>query len=182
MIRLIATFLLALLAFDCAGFYLVHAVVLQSVTAEMHQQADSAAKYADSYAGAKKANIFRFFPGEYEHLQWHEYSKEFRYRGEMYDVVSMRDSAGITIVECYHDERETRALASVAAHQSGDKPSAGRGESSARLLVEKSSNTYLPPFTTVAILTLTSRIPLVRETPSALPDRFSEVASPPPKA
>jgi hypothetical protein len=47
---------------------------------------------------------------ENKKLIWMEEGKEFRYNGNMYDVVKIKRSSGITFYFCFNDEKESKIL------------------------------------------------------------------------
>ncbi len=55
--------------------------------------------------------VFRFSAMQYESLTWLVKKHEFRYGGEVYDVLDMRPSKGGYKLVCRHDVRDTRAFA-----------------------------------------------------------------------
>ncbi len=50
-------------------------------------------------------------------LEW-EHSREFEYRGEMYDVVESRETSDSVFYTCYHDKKETKLKEKLSAYAS----------------------------------------------------------------
>lgn len=58
-----------------------------------------------------------------QHFKWEEEGKEFRYQGKMYDVVSMKLSAGELVVHAFNDQQEEQLMAQLKLHhQQKDNP------------------------------------------------------------
>jgi hypothetical protein len=59
--------------------------------------------------GRSSLKKLRFAPDEFKELEWEDAS-EFRWKGNLYDVVEKTDSSGFSLISCIADEKETALL------------------------------------------------------------------------
>ena len=112
---------------------------------------------------------------ELKKLIWTEDGKEFRYNGNMYDVVKIKKSSGITCYYCFNDEKESKLLASL------DKLVKDQTDnSSSRTTQKKQTITY---FVSSIHLTqcLTEAPVLFFDSPSRYKSVTTDILSPPPR-
>lgn len=128
--KLFAIFLLCCLLFLTAGYHLLYYVRLAEAKKEMKKQllqSPSAAIVEFSFTEKQMAS-----------LEWEE-AKEFRFGGEMYDVVRMTKQNGKTVIHCVSDKTETALL---NAYLKTQKRSAEN--SSANTILKLITANYLP--------------------------------------
>ncbi len=99
--KFIVIFLLSALTFPFWGSYTFFQVEKTKIRKEVER------KLA---AGIDKTKllVFRFTREETETLLTWKHSREFIYKGHMYDVVEQREEGGLLIYTCYKDDKETR--------------------------------------------------------------------------
>lgn len=94
--------LLAIMLFQSTGLYLLHTVQVEFVRHEMKQRIKAGVPESDlvvlkiAKAEEEDSEIFE-----------REHSREFRYKGEMYDVMRIVQLEDTTIYTCIHDVKES---------------------------------------------------------------------------
>lgn len=95
--------LATIVLFQSSGLYLVHSIQLHFVRHEMKQLIKAGVPEEDlvllkiTEAEEQNPDIFE-----------REHSREFRYRGEMYDVIRQHTVGDTTFYTCIHDVKESR--------------------------------------------------------------------------
>ncbi|WP_417589158.1 hypothetical protein [Owenweeksia hongkongensis] len=94
---------MAIMLFQSTGMYLMHSVQVAYVRHEMKQRIKAGVPEADlvllKIAKSEEENSDVF---EREH------SREFRYYGQMYDVMRLEDKGDTTYYTCIHDVKESK--------------------------------------------------------------------------
>jgi hypothetical protein len=60
-----------------------------------------------------KLTILKISTCENDKIEWIEQGKEFRYKGEMFDLVKIKQEKGTTIYYCFCDSKESKLLLSL---------------------------------------------------------------------
>jgi len=97
--KLTSIFLLTCLCCALLGYHLVFHVQLATVKSEMKA-------FLRNQKDHKELTQLILSKTESHHLHWED-ENEFRYRGEMYDVIEMKSTGDTVIFHCIADEKET---------------------------------------------------------------------------
>ncbi|WP_417599830.1 hypothetical protein [Owenweeksia hongkongensis] len=95
--------LMAIMLFQSTGMYLMHSVQVAYVRHEMKQRIKAGVPEADlvllkiAKSEEENSDIFE-----------REHSREFRYYGQMYDVMRLEDKGDTTYYTCIHDVKESK--------------------------------------------------------------------------
>lgn len=113
--------------FQSTGMYLMHSVQVAYVRHEMKQRIKAGVPEEDLVV-LKITKQEEQNPDIFERI----HSREFRYRGEMYDIMRVKKSADTTWYTCIHDVKESKLFENleniVAWHLSHDKQEKKRQE------------------------------------------------------
>lgn len=122
---------------------------------------------------------FAFTKNEVAHIQW-EKEDEFRYQGEMFDVLHQQVKDDTVILLCKKDEKERELVDNYFNFLKNDLPLAAKNKKSSWLI--QLLNTYFSPtaFTQKLDFALVNPIHWVQIT-DPLFSRNTEVLTPPPK-
>lgn len=96
--KLFAILLLCCLLFLIAGYQVLY----------LYRIAEAKAQMKETLRQTPSSAVLqlRFSESEFTALEWEE-AQEFRYKGEMYDVLSLRHQNGATVIACLPDKLET---------------------------------------------------------------------------
>jgi hypothetical protein len=112
---------------------------------------------------------------DHKKLTWMEDGKEFRYDGNMYDVVKIKRSSGITCYYCFNDEKESKLFANLdkmVKAQTDNSPS--------RTTQKKQTITYFAPSSMFTQLLAETPV-LFFEFSSRYKSVTTNILSPPPR-
>ncbi len=106
--RILSIVLLALLLSGTGGTYVFFRIVRYVNFVQIQHQLNRA-------EGLHMLTLIVVKPAEESLLHWKSNHKEFEYRGQLYDVASVKKVANGTRYYCYHDLKEKRLLLAMAA-------------------------------------------------------------------
>ena len=168
--KLFTLLLLVVVLLQITGAYFVFKFQQTELKLEMKH-------YLSLHPENPSITTFEFTLSKADQLQWED-ENEFKYKGEMYDVITRKVVGDKLVIQCIADKKETKLLKSfeeIMKHQSrGSKNRTMALHQLLHNLFEPVSTTFqLSPFTneTVSYLNYTS----------SLSDNITEIITPPPK-
>lgn len=149
-----------------AGYHLLYHYRITEAKLEMRQ--------ALLRANIEGVSTLSFSRAELASLEWEDAS-EFRYQGEMYDVLNVEKKGDSVLIRCLSDEKESALL---KAYTDTQKQSSG---SPSTILLKVLGSPYLPS-TTATIFSFESRLQK-NSTPFLfyLPQTDGTIVTPPPQ-
>lgn len=105
--KVISLLCASVILFNTAGYFVYHSLYRQSLQYEVKQQL----KYS-----VPEADLIRIVPETDDQLVWVKPAKEFRYNGQMYDVVKTERVKGRKVYLCIHDFKESKLFAKLDHH------------------------------------------------------------------
>ncbi|MBI2269635.1 MAG: hypothetical protein HYU69_04670 [Bacteroidetes bacterium] len=170
--RVFSCLFLILFLYNIVGYYPVFLYFQSQVKDEVYQKIKNPVPQND-------LTVFVFDGDEYKSLEWVE-RNEFRYKGNLYDVVRKKtDGNGNIVVEVLNDKKEKELIVNLKeqTQQNTENPATGKG---GQKLPEFFSNLYLPT---------NNQNSFIQEKSIQLPCRFQssliscirEIPSPPPR-
>jgi hypothetical protein len=107
--RIAAVFFLLVFLYNSVGYIAVFRL-------EQHRVRKEVKALLKSRIPESSLTVIRFSPSALEELEWIE-PHEFRYKGQMYDVVRRStEASGILVFHCINDKQEERLFANLDAH------------------------------------------------------------------
>ncbi len=164
--RFFSVIVLIIITLDIGGYYLVFNGLQRSVQHGVREEIENGVKEADL------ALVVVPVIGE-SGISWIKQDKEFRYRGEMYDVVRKSSGDGFTCYYCLKDSREKQLIADYNKNQDQDKNPGKR-------IRRTFAFDYLPDIP-IVLSGLEGSGFLFPSTVSQYPSGSSEIHSPPPR-
>lgn len=172
--KLITIAVLACLFFELGGYYFVFLVnrllIKNEVQVFLRDHPDAPDQETFHFAALNGNPLDPDFEWEEEH--------EFRYRGEMYDVIDSRQSHDSLHVRCIPDSRETRLITEIA--KLGGHRKQGRSSGASSVLLQLLNTPFLPE-------SLAGFFPVFSKTDYIIPDNrvypgpAGDVLTPPPQ-
>jgi hypothetical protein len=98
--------LILVLLYSVLGFYLNFKIEQFWIKEEIEQR-------IIKHLPEKDLTLIKISSANSEKIHWTEESSEFRYDGEMYDVVKTRSANDTTYYYCYNDEKESKLMTCV---------------------------------------------------------------------
>jgi len=126
----------------------------------------------------ESCNYFIFTNKEYNNLNWIK-KHEFRYKGEMYDVLSEKIHKDGVVVYCYHDKKDSWLYNELAKQNSNSSANSGKARNMQRLL-QSVTFVYIAPLFWEPIVMNTGKV-FYNDKINNYSSFISEVISPPPQ-
>ncbi len=165
-------FLTIVFVYGVLGYIPAYLLMRSVIRAGMSAKINS-----DREKDKEDAQMMEFTREAYDQLEW-EHAREFRYEGQMYDVIRIEKSEGLYRILCYCDKKESRLRDHFRQQQQQNTD--GRGQGPAKLLKFFTSYT-MPPVT--RLWPLWGQLSKLRSMYLAShPDCIQEVPSPPPRS
>jgi len=155
-------FFLVLFLFNLEGYYAWFTLVQFRAKEEMEQEIRRGAI-------ENELVVIEIMPGDEERLHWEQPGREFKYKGEMYDVVRVSEKNGSIVYHCINDEKEDN-LISAYHNMRSDRQTRQKISSSFSHKYIFEQEPFSPPFKTgeimyTYILSLYMDIPCLIDSP-----------------
>ena len=107
--RVVSISLLLIFLYNLSGYYLTFEVNRQQVRKEIKNKIKNSAPDSDLVT-------IRILASDQNSLFWTKKGREFRYKGDMYDVVKCSQKEDSIVYKCIRDAKETKLFADLDKH------------------------------------------------------------------
>ncbi|MFL5810113.1 MAG: hypothetical protein ACJ749_11370 [Flavisolibacter sp.] len=167
--KITAILLLFCLVFATAGYHFVFRYQISEAKSEMKKQLQASSDHKEDITA------FNLTREELATVEW-ENAHEFRFNGEMYDLISKQSKNGVLHLRCIADEKETALLDQYMDINRNNLP----GKKTLNSLIQLICAQFIPP----AAVTMNAAVYLPVNFPSYSSNLFSvtyPIHTPPPR-